>query len=885
MPKGKVIDVRPKKRKPNHKLDEPISAVPERPKRNPDHVSHSTTDRMRLFKSKNRSHNEKHFTLELPFTGQTQKRIVLISLAVIVVAALSGLLLHQYASWRWAQLVKTPLNLPRIIADGMKEDSLFWGSYRPGLYFGMKHRSPNPLIVGLIWAVHDIQNPRFRHLCDSNDGVLSYNWLEHDARHFGTQQIVDLDHIITVSFVKYSTGTTSGDGWTFRVSAIARNRTQASLPLSVIVYFYYTGEKSQYYFLPHTDGDVVTGLKGSSVHLGDHQISFHPANTSLQVSSLIAHIPREDAVMETMFTGLGVRRDTNMFSLTGRPRQVDQETHPNAWFHEVTVQPPTMSQKFEASQIGQTVIEVTFTQADSTEAEITGDLFTKRLNSLSSAFHQRFAERFPVDLTKFTERQANLSKVAVSNLLGGIGYFYGSSLIKSTYTGPEPVPGWPAALFTATPSRPMFPRGFLWDEGFHGLILARWDPQLAMESVGHWLDLMNGEGWIPREQILGDEARSRVPSQFVVQHNTVANPPALVLVIEALIESLPKFTSDEAVRFRRWSALVLPRLHTWYQWFNQTQAGATPFTYRWRGRDPKEIHQLNPLTLSSGLDDYPRASHPSEAERHLDLRCWMTLFARVVSRLASLVAQYMQTESGPLRFQKLGEARALAATYGRWADLLSDQAMLDQLHWSEASERYADYGLHTDAVRLQVPERAGRQSNSASDEELKPVRVTDKPPKLQLVTSSLGYVSLFPLLLRSIPPNSPRLPQMLADLAKQELWSDHGIRSLSIASPLYRKSNTQDDPPYWRGAIWLNMNYLAVRSLRHYASHSRTPSDVASEANLLAVRLAQNLARTVLGELERTGFLWEQYDDITGRGQRAHPFSGWTALISLLMAE
>lgn len=126
---------------------------------------------------------------------------------------------------------------------------------------------------------------------------------------------------------------------------------------------------------------------------------------------------------------------------------------------------------------------------------------------------------------------------------------------------------------------------------------------------------------------------------------------------------------------------------------------------------------------------------------------------------------------------------------------------------------------------------------------------------------------------------------MISDLTKQELWSDHGIRSLSTNSPFYRKSNTQDDPPYWRGAIWLNMNYLTVRSLRHYASHPRTPPDVAAKANSLAVRLSQNLARTVLGELERTGFLWEQYDDVTGRGQRAHPFSGWTALISLLMTE
>jgi len=50
--------------------------------------------------------------------------------------------------------VITPLQVPKAVnQSGLEVPSLFWGSYRPGVYFGLKTRSPKEVLFGLMWML------------------------------------------------------------------------------------------------------------------------------------------------------------------------------------------------------------------------------------------------------------------------------------------------------------------------------------------------------------------------------------------------------------------------------------------------------------------------------------------------------------------------------------------------------------------------------------------------------------------------------------------------------------------------------------------------------------------------------------------------------------
>ena len=305
------------------------------------------------------------------------------------------------------------------------------------------------------------------------------------------------------------------------------------------------------------------------------------------------------------------------------------------------------------------------------QKSLLGDVFATEFEAHQNQFKRLFAANFNL-ASKWSPEHVSFGEAALSNMIGGMGYFYGHSRIQR---GNEPVTvSWDGPLFTGVPSRSFFPRGFLWDEGFHQLLISKFNPTISIDAICHWLDLLNQDGWIPREQILDDEARSRVPDEFIIQRNDRANPPTLLLAIDELIDS-GNLKEKELLS-------IYPRLESWFHWFNSTQYGPQPSTYQWKGRFINDQNsELNPKTLTSGLDDYPRATHPSASEYHLDLRCWMMLAAQVLNKISLLLGKsnihYLELETQ-----------------------LKDFDLLNKYHWDPKMKLYSDYGLHSTKVKL-----------------------------------------------------------------------------------------------------------------------------------------------------------------------------------------
>ena len=524
--------------------------------------------------------------------------------------------------------------------------------------------------------------------------------------------------------------------------------------------------------------------------------------------------------------------------------------------------------------------------------------------------------------TGFTENDIEVAKVCLSSLLGGMGYFQGRpsigvaadieldsgdramTAVKNAKQLMKAVNDKSSllSLLTSTPSRTSFPRGFLWDEGFHQMLISQWSPALSLEVIGSWLRTMHfpcsGKatdktcvgGWIPREMILGEDAKRRVPDEFVVQRVNIANPPTFLLVIDSMLtrfqnptptprkaspratgtdlfpvseelkveevagdrELMKKYTrktidprdaqlilaQHEEDREAVLSTLrdLYPLLHRWVKWFLHSQKGSEvyPGSFRWRGRS-QDDGKVIPNTLASGLDDYPRAPVPSANEHHVDLHCWMTKATAIMARLETVL------EDTGYALPPESKALALMADYQQQHEYLLQR--LDDLHWSAEHNGYFDVGINneesyfskelvfrcsnprdqsTKDVSVPIDVIQQRKQDFCPNSHPKPLfalgdgqggykfleRLVMENPVMSHIPR-VGYVSLFPLLLKLVDPYSPRLGALL-DMVEdpQKLWTDHGLRSLAVSDKFYQRRNADGDAPYWRNVMIMCHNAL-----------------------------------------------------------------------------
>ncbi|KAJ3273629.1 Processing alpha glucosidase I [Terramyces sp. JEL0728] len=651
-------------------------------------------------------------------------------------------------------------------------------------------------------------NLDIRHTCEQDDTLAGYAWNKHDGLNYGSQIIKDtrFNVAIKTEFVKIASASASD--------------------ISLLYYLGLDGKDGELKVVANNDGEAR--IEGDSSYLknfrflvsdkGNSHVSFDNINIANYNVEGEKIWQVKDLVLSNI---IGAAQRLNNMNLP--PSELFKMDDPAAANPNLVVVQHMLSAPF--------VVEYAVATQDNNGEMYFGESLSNLLALYEDNYAKQFEKVFQLSGKGFDESQVVFGQMLLGNMLGGLGYFYGTGIVdkspeveedaeNSDYFGgdseeeaPEsftPEFTEPYHLFTGVPSRPFFPRGFLWDSGFDQLLIAEFNVEISMDIMNHWANLIDENGWVAREQILGDEARSKVPKEFQTQYTYYANPPTMVGGLRKILEIIKQpFTinadgsQNAKTDGQQFLHYVYPKFKSQYEWFKNTQVGEfsewdysteIDIGFKWRGR--KDSH-----LLTSGLDDYPRSAVPHAGDLHLDLLSWMIWFAKTLKEIANELE--------------------LAGDVGKFAkEEAKMQKVLNELHWDKSSGKFFDVSFH-------------------SNGEFHHVQHT-------------GYVSVLPLALGLIPPGSDKLGKTLDVIySDKELWSDFGLCSLSKSDELFGQGEN-----YWRGPIWVNINYLVLQSL--YQNYIHVPGPFQQKATKIYNELRSNLIKNVYNQYLETGYVWEQ---------------------------
>lgn len=765
---------------------------------------------------------------------------------------------------------------------------LLWGHYKPHRLSVVTQRSPSPLSAGFMFSdeLHaHASYPEFVSYFRDTLGLykdyLSAEYIFNDGKRFSQQIIADrsLSLYYNLTFVKTHEESSSEQSWVYLIESYYPEKSPKWRSINTFAYiggetldgvglnyFDLVHESERHYVFRATDfatktmkgyfdveiipGKIIesflseeekeeTEVENAEETMNDkckpqHIWTTEPLRATqctppkLEVFSCYMNVPPAEAWKQTEYIYLHMENDEEENFMRFNTAQCHE---PDNLYNLIV---------FQVRGPYKYKIKITY-HSESPPSYITVEETQQKLHGLTRLFMRKLNDVFPImthpgpveepPSQEQLNSWAKIRRTGVSNMIGGLCYTYGHILTKvdiglETPTQPK------LELFSSTPSRVTFPRGFLWDEGFHQLILCRWDKILCMEILESWFNTMSSTGWIPREQARGQEQESAFhEKKFLYQDEREANPPTLLLAVEYLMLSTNSSHLEYQNVVKFLNSDIEEKIKKWFEFFNATQRNFeidnNPFfrgpLFRWTCVEPCEGGNV----MGSGLDDYPRADPFQEPLASLDLQVWMIFMVKTINQ----IARYKGEEPNPV-FLEL-ESKLVVA--------------LEEF-------RDPDDGIYKDILQDAMG--------------------TDHGERRKIFNSHIGYVNLFPLFFGLIPVNSESWHTTVGLMVLPELlWSDYGIRSLSASDPYFLQGEK-----YWTEPIWMNINYLILRSLERYY----TEDDAAREIYEI---VRANLINTVTTNWKETYTFWENYSSITGKGQRSPAFYGWSTLIVLIMSD